>query len=608
MAYITVGSTFTPFTYEEKVRPFMQYNEAYNDIEDKYLTMQERAAQVGALIDPTISPEAYKIYQNYQNAIQTAFDDLYGNGLTNANRAMFSNIRKEQVPALNSLTSDIARSEKAKEAFDKVWYGKEHDFIGRNPHDTSLDEWLGGKTPNIKGLSSSELSAYVAAGTKAASDRAYQTFIKNGYRIDKTGLNQSEVDSLIYALNTGSKFEDKTATGKYLNNVLNDVIEFIDTDVYSRFGFNNEDEFTQQNLDEINAAINYGLRIGFTHDQKVTPISTGKDGKYGNGDGGITDPYSYLNSAKEGISLHTSAKDAASTQNNTKIINRINEYNVDGHDLLVDYRTYNRLLEEYNAKYEKYKKDRRRYLANARITDYGKDRSWTQPEPDRSLVDAFEAALGKDTIKTISKIEKDKKITFNDSSDFIDFYSDYSNRVIEVPSIEVVGPSTDDRLRNTIAEAIFTNMTGSQQFEDSKDASSIKTVDGYKVDKSVEKKKLKEIIGDNGENITQVSLNLEGLLNDSTTAYALITTSSGRPYYIPIQYISPSLRNSNGKSFIYNILTQNGIKDIESFRKWDNNPELLKKVNDIINGKLTTAIRGLYNEPYYTGSPSKGNI
>lgn len=606
MAYITVGSTFTPFSYDEKVRPFIQYNEAFDALEDKYLTMQEKAAQIGSLIDPETAPEAYRIYQNYQNSIQRAFDDLYANGITSNNKNMLGRIRNEQVPELTALTSDIARSEKAKEAFYKNWYGKEHDFIGRNPYDIPLDEWLDGKTPDSRGISSSELSTYVAAGVKAASERAYQVYDDNGYMVTKKGLSQPEVDYLMDALTTGYKFDNSTSQGRYLNKVLDDVIEFIDTDVYSRFGLNDEDKFTKDYQGKIDAAINYGLRIGFTHDQKATPITT-KGGDGGGGGGGEDPILNNLKGAKAGVSLYTPSSRYSAIENNTALNTLISKYNVGGKDLIVDYRTYKNLLEEYNKKYDEYEDTLAKYAANVRIAP-GKSLEMPKiKEPDRTLVSAFEDALGKDAIATIQKAEKENKITFNNSKEFLNFYSDYRNRMVEIPSIEIVGPSVNNDLRSAMSENIYTQLAGTNQLEGGrKEPSLIRKTDGYEISDFVDKKELKDILGENGENILQLSINMEGLFADPNNAYALITTESGN-YYIPMQFINPSFANI--RNIVLAKMKEAGITNHEEFRSWNdkNHPELLKKTNDIINGLLPVLIRDMFNTPYYTASPSKGH-
>lgn len=597
MAYITVGSTFTPFTYEEKVRPFIQYNEAYNDIEDKYLTMQERAAQVGALIDPTISPEAYKIYQNYQNAIQTAFDDLYGNGLTNTNRAMFSNIRKEQVPALTALTSDIARSEKAKEAFDKVWYGKEHDFIGRNPHNTSLDEWLGGKTPNTKGLSSSELSAYVAAGTKAASDRAYQTYQKNGYMVTKTGLDQSEVDSLMYALNTGKRFDDSTHEGKYLNKVLDDVIEFLDTDVYSRFGLNAEDEFTQQNLNEINAAINYGLRIGFTHDQKVTPISTGRGGNGGGSDdGGIPNGGTNIIPA---VPLNSPRKN----QETRNMLATLSNYSgsvtlSDGTTISDPIQAYDKLQELYNSS------DRR-----GNNVDSGRGFTWlsaafsqpTSVDKDIEKLQAFIPEEIESGIKSIRDQFGASNIT--DINSVRKLQEDFTNRTIAMPSQTLITLSVNNDLKGAITGNLMDNFNIKHDGYKTNDKTSIYKLDGYaRSNDRLTYGQVKEYFGDNGSGINSITVTPYSVLNNEP--FCNVNTDQGT-FAVPLLYILGDEQSL--ALFIKKCQQGFTTGDIDKFNTWFGTD---KQKTTLIQNNITDALKGIrgeYNTAYSTVSASKSN-
>lgn len=94
MAYITVGSKFTPFTYEEKVRPFVQYNEAYSNIENVYNDLMTKADTVKSSLNEEVDKESYKKYEDLYNELSTAANTLASEGLTKGVRKSLNNIYK----------------------------------------------------------------------------------------------------------------------------------------------------------------------------------------------------------------------------------------------------------------------------------------------------------------------------------------------------------------------------------------------------------------------------------------------------------------------------------------------------------------------------------
>lgn len=91
MAYITVGSKFTPFTYEERIKPIVDYNTRIEQSSDQYLEQLDDLVTVGGLL-----PQDSKLYQQYsslKNEIETARDKLYSEGLTSSTKKDINSLR-----------------------------------------------------------------------------------------------------------------------------------------------------------------------------------------------------------------------------------------------------------------------------------------------------------------------------------------------------------------------------------------------------------------------------------------------------------------------------------------------------------------------------------
>lgn len=93
MAYITVGAKFTPFTYEERIKPLQEYLKTAEKTEQEYITELDELAQIGAKL-----PQGTKRSQEYQkleNRILASRDKLYNEGFTPELKRELNSLRLE---------------------------------------------------------------------------------------------------------------------------------------------------------------------------------------------------------------------------------------------------------------------------------------------------------------------------------------------------------------------------------------------------------------------------------------------------------------------------------------------------------------------------------
>lgn len=160
---LVIDSKFRPFSYDELIKPMLQYKEAYDKVEADYSNLAAQTEQWKDIANQTQSPEAYAMYSRYANDLNNIVDD-FSKGMTLQNRSQLLNMKKRYASDIEP----IAKADAAmKEANDlRVKAGPDAIFeVGEY---NSLDQFLHGKKANNRYQSRDALTKRTAAMTEAA--------------------------------------------------------------------------------------------------------------------------------------------------------------------------------------------------------------------------------------------------------------------------------------------------------------------------------------------------------------------------------------------------------------------------------------------------------
>lgn len=160
---LVIDSKFRPFSYDELIKPLMQYKEAYDKVETDYSNLAAQTEQWKDIANQTQSPEAYAMYSKYANDLNKVVDD-FSKGMTLQNRSQLLAMKRRYASDIQP----IARaSEAMKEANDlRVKAGPDAIFeVGEY---NSLDQFLHGRTANNRYQSRDAITKRTAAMTEAA--------------------------------------------------------------------------------------------------------------------------------------------------------------------------------------------------------------------------------------------------------------------------------------------------------------------------------------------------------------------------------------------------------------------------------------------------------
>lgn len=167
-----IDSSFTPMSLQEMLVPFTAYKDAFEKTEEAYVELSDKSNKFKYLSEQL--PEGSKarqIYEGYADTLASQAEDLARNGLTAGNKRALTSLKRRY-------SGEIGRLEKADEALQK----EKEMRRARGLQDSSMlyaidnmgiDDFLDGNTPNLYGISGTELYTRGAAAGKAASSRIF---------------------------------------------------------------------------------------------------------------------------------------------------------------------------------------------------------------------------------------------------------------------------------------------------------------------------------------------------------------------------------------------------------------------------------------------------
>ena len=241
---LVIDSKFRPFSYDELIKPLMQYKEAYDKVEADYSNLAAQTEQWKDIANQTQSPEAYAMYSKYANDLNKVVDD-FSKGMTLQNRSQLLAMKRRYA---SDITPIAKASEAMKEANDlRVKAGPDAIFeVGEY---NSLDQFLHGKRANNRYQSRDALTKRTAAMTEAAmasamKDPEFQKAMGDQYWM----LTQ----------HTGGSYEDLKAAIANNPQAQNRFAE-IKAQVMKDAGYDRYDTMGKQAIED---AINTGLYAG----------------------------------------------------------------------------------------------------------------------------------------------------------------------------------------------------------------------------------------------------------------------------------------------------------------------------------------------------------
>lgn len=160
---LIINSKFRPFTYDEMVKPLVQYKEVYNKMEQDYSNLATQTEMWKDMANQTNSPEAYAMYKKYSDDLADA-TERFGNGMDITSRKALMGMKRRYAQEI----LPIAQADEAMKQANEFRMKAGPDAIFEVNQYNSLDNFLHGKKANNNYQSREALVKKTAAMTEAA--------------------------------------------------------------------------------------------------------------------------------------------------------------------------------------------------------------------------------------------------------------------------------------------------------------------------------------------------------------------------------------------------------------------------------------------------------
>ena len=247
--YITIGSKFKPFSYQEMIAPLAMATEAHQQVEQQYADLSTQASLWEGKLNPSLDKETYAKYKSYADELNNQASILAKEGLNPGSRKSMFSMRdkyaKDIVPIETAYTKR-AEDDKIQRQLELTDPSRR---FSRKASQTSLDKYVDNPNLEYNSVSLEQLKGQVAQAASMLSKGLSDNYDK-GKVIDsftntfkkQHGYTKEEVQD---AIDNPNK-EGSSA-------ILNDIVDTVMT------GSNIDSWADQKTLDETRRYLSQGL-------------------------------------------------------------------------------------------------------------------------------------------------------------------------------------------------------------------------------------------------------------------------------------------------------------------------------------------------------------
>jgi len=202
--------------------PFTAYKEAYEQDQAAYEDLTTKADVFKDLSQSLPEgSEARRIYEGYANDLKAQADNLTQNGLTMSGRSALRNLKRRYSGEIGMLDRANEALKKERELRRQMSAKDPSMLYAVNPEELNIDQFLGGKTPSLYGVSGTELYTKAAAASQAASKRQFSV---NGDSKTLGGYYYDYVQRMGYNPQTIAQFRRDMSSIPELQQAADDIL------------------------------------------------------------------------------------------------------------------------------------------------------------------------------------------------------------------------------------------------------------------------------------------------------------------------------------------------------------------------------------------------
>lgn len=138
---IAITSSFRPFTYDELIKPLIQYKTEYDKVEADYSNLAAQAEAWKNIANREKSPQAYAMYQRYSQELANVVDD-FSRGMTMGNRSQLLNMKRRYADDIQPIATAYQRQQTLADEQRKALAANPTMRYERYANDMSLDDFI----------------------------------------------------------------------------------------------------------------------------------------------------------------------------------------------------------------------------------------------------------------------------------------------------------------------------------------------------------------------------------------------------------------------------------------------------------------------------------
>lgn len=202
--YLTINSTFKPYTFEEMLKPLQIYGEEYARQEAALNELQTKADMWKNIVNETNDPKAYKMYESYMQGIEDITNSLM-EGLSPATRRGVLDMTKRYASDIVPIENAYKRRQELIDEQRKALNNDDSLLFSTDASMLSLDQLIDNPATSYISASRSKAHKALAEDAKALQNAIrnnpdeWKPILGNQYyeRVSTYGFTEDEVNAAI---------------------------------------------------------------------------------------------------------------------------------------------------------------------------------------------------------------------------------------------------------------------------------------------------------------------------------------------------------------------------------------------------------------------------
>lgn len=273
MAYVVVNSKYNPFTFDELIKPYTMYEDAYEKQEAVLDAAREK--EFTDYLDQQLDPEAYNMYNTASTGLKAVSDELATRGLSPELRGRIKSVARDYKSTMDTLNT--AQTKLNAEMERRLKNGSDYVY---QQNDLRIGDFLGGRTPNQKGESLTDITKDISTefahrAAQITEDTWSKAMDSNGKVVGgyydlatTTGLSAAQLDTILSDSSTWESIMKDPRISDSQKNQLRSFRNVIETKKRA-IDYDKYDDSSRNKIDE---AIAVGAHAGLgttKHDYQV---------------------------------------------------------------------------------------------------------------------------------------------------------------------------------------------------------------------------------------------------------------------------------------------------------------------------------------------------